>query len=178
MTQADQQKWDLRYTSHLGELKPSACVKKYYSLASRGRALDIACGNGRNSIFLESCGFHVDAIDVSPVATDHLIKNYPEINVTCQDLDIWKVPENQYQIILNIRFLDSGLLPRIIKGLLPGGLLIFESFMGEKNNKYCLKPNELLHAFSSFRIVYYEETKIDNPDRFDHIVNLVAIKAK
>jgi len=35
-----------------------------------GTALDLGCGNGRNSIFLEKCGFKVKAVDFSNLALD------------------------------------------------------------------------------------------------------------
>ena len=36
------------------------------------RALDIACGDGRNAAYLARLGFEVDAVDVSDVAIDAL----------------------------------------------------------------------------------------------------------
>lgn len=39
-------------------------------LLSRGRALDVGCGNGRNAIYLARQGFQVDAIDLSKTAVD------------------------------------------------------------------------------------------------------------
>jgi hypothetical protein len=63
----------------------------------------------------------------------------------------------------------------IKKGLKPGGVLIFESFIDKKRD-YCLESNELLLAFNSFRIVYYEEKKNDPSDKFDESVYMVAIK--
>jgi hypothetical protein len=41
---------------------------------------------------------------------------------------------------------------------------------------YCLKQNELLRAFPSLRVVYYEEKKIDPSEKFDQVASLVAIK--
>ncbi len=178
MTQKDREKWDSKYLKKIGNLDPSTIVKDNYLRASKGTALDIACGNGRNSTLLAGQGFNVDAIDISTIATDYLSKNNPNINVLSQDLDIWKIPRNRYQLIVNIHFLERRLLPMIINGLLPGGLLIFEAFMSDQDSRYCLKPNELLHAFSSFRIVYYEEKETGNSERFDQIASLVGIKRK
>jgi hypothetical protein len=90
-------------------------------------------------------------------------------------MDTWQIPQNRYELIINIRFLDRRLFPMIKKGLKPGGVLIFESFVDEKKD-YCLVPNELLHAFNCFQIVYYEETENDPADKFDRSVYMVAIK--
>lgn len=176
MTEKDQTKWNLRYLKKLGGYKPSSILLKYYKLASVGKALDIACGNGRNSIFLAEKGFTVDAVDISTVTTDQLAGNHPIINAICTDLDTWNIPPNRYDLIVNIRFLDRRLFPMIQDGLKPGGVLIFESFMDGMKDEYCLKPNELIQAFHLFRIVYYEEKKIDPSEKFDQIASLVAIK--
>lgn len=162
----------------LGGADPSPILKKYWSLASGGNALDIACGNGRNSIFLAAKGFLVDAVDISTVATNHLAGKNPNINVICTDLDAWDIPQNRYALIINVRFLDRRLFPLIQNGLRTGGILIFESFMDGKKDKYCLKQNELLRAFPSFRIVYYEEKKADISEKFDQTASLVAIKTE
>lgn len=169
-------KWDSKYIENLGSSDPSLILKDYVELASCGNALDIACGNGRNSIFLAKHGFIVDAVDISTIATKHLSGSNPNINVICQDIDDWIPPQNRYDIIVNIRFLDRRLFPMIKDGLKPGGVLIFESFIDEKREDYCLKKNELLEIFHSFHIEYYQEKKSDHSDKFDQTASLVAIK--
>ena len=176
MTDRDRDKWDSRYRKRLGGTDPSPILKKHWGLASCGNALDIACGNGRNSMFLAAKGFVVDAVDISTVATSHLAGRNPNINVICADLDAWNIPQNRYELIINVRFLDRRLFPLIQNGLKTGGVLIVESFMDGEMDNYCLNQNELLRAFLSFRIVYYEEKKTDLSEKFDHTASLVAIK--
>ncbi len=176
MADKDREKWDSRYAANLGGSEPSIILTDYSGLASCGNALDIACGNGRNSLFLAKQGFIVDAVDISTVATNYLAGCDPKIHVIRQDIDDWTIPRNRYQLIVNIRFLDRRLFPMIKDGLRPGGVLIFESFIDKKKDEYCLKQNELLHAFQSFHIVYYEEKKSDYSEKFDKTVSLVAIK--
>lgn len=176
MTDQDRVRWDSKYLKNPGGTDPSPLLKRFWDLASVGNALDIACGNGRNSIFLAERGFAVDAVDISTVATTHLAGRNPNINVICTDLDTWAIPRNRYELIVNIRFLDRHLLTMIQDGLRPGGVLIFESFMDGKEDVYCLKQNELLRAFQFFRIVYYEEKKSDHSEKFDQTASLVAIK--
>jgi len=176
MANKDRVKWDSRYLEDMGNPDPSLILKSFFDLAPCGNALDIACGNGRNSLFLAEKGFAVDAVDISTVATQHLAARDPSINVICQDIDAWKIPQNRYELVVNVRFLDRRLFPMIQAGLRPGGVLIFESFMGGKKDEYCLKQNELLQAFQSLHIVHYQENQSDHSDTFDQTVSLVAIK--
>ncbi|MGD8890029.1 MAG: hypothetical protein PVF53_16575, partial [Desulfobacterales bacterium] len=41
---------------------------------------------------------------------------------------------------------------------------------------YLLKPNELLHAFSAMRIIYYRETRDFKRKHSDEMATLVAVK--
>jgi SAM-dependent methyltransferase len=159
----------------MGDMAPSELLEKYIYLASKGNALDIACGNGRNSRFLAQKGFQVDAVDISDTAINHLAGKDPRINGICQDMDTWQIPQDLYQVIVNIRYMDRRLFSMIQKGLKPGGVLIFESFIDEKK-EYCLEPNELLEAFKAFHVAYYEEKKAKHSNKFDQSVYLVAIK--
>ena len=173
--QQDREKWDARYRAGSGGTKPSSVVVKYWEYAPVGSALDLACGNGRNSLFLADKGFHVDAVDISRVAIDQLAGRHPNIDAICADLDDWRIPQNRYTLIVAVRFLDRRLFPMMLGGLRPGGILIFESFISGVKAAYCLKPNELLRAFLNLRILFYEERKADRSERFDQIATLVAV---
>lgn len=176
MAENDRKKWDSRYLQHEGGGEPSHILAEYGALASVGKALDIACGNGRNTLFLAEKGFSVDAVDISRVATDRLKGQHPNIEVINADLDTWEIPPNRYELIVNIRFLNRRLFPFIHEGLKPGGTLIFESFLNAGIDAYCLQQNELLQVFQAFRVVYYEERKIDHSGRFDQAASFVGIK--
>ncbi len=177
MTEQDRKKWNEKHFNNIGNQEPSEITLKYVSLAPMGNALDIACGNGRNSRFLARKGFHVDAVDISDIALNRFTDDDTNINVICQDIDNLQIPENRYQLIVNIRFLDRRLFPMIENGLEPGGVLIFESFIDDKKD-YCLKSNELLHTFKSFRVVYYEERENDPSEKFDRSVYFAGIKKR
>ncbi len=176
MADKDRVKWDSKYLRDTGNLTPSKLLEEFIDLAPPGKALDIACGNGRNSIYLNKQGFTVDAIDISTVATEQLNEQNLGINVKCMDIDNLTFPANSYELIVNIRFLERRLFPMIEKGLKLGGLLLFESFAGGKNEKFCLKPNELLHVFPTLHILYYKEQDTHDSDKFEKSVSFAAIK--
>ena len=77
MAQTDRQRWDARYRDGAYEQRawPSAYLQQCVPLIAPTqlgvRALDIACGRGRNSLYLAQQGFAVDAVDVSSVAIAH-----------------------------------------------------------------------------------------------------------
>ena len=149
------------------------------------RALDIGAGNGRNSLFLAEHGFSVDALDISEEGLKQFAGLHPEIRPICADLDTFDIPGKRYDLIVNVKFLNRRIFPYIKEGLRKGGILIFETFVeteqtGENESicrDYLLRQNELLHAFLSLHIIYYNETKALSDDHdASYIASLVAAK--
>lgn len=68
-------------------------ITEYAKLATGRLALDIACGMGRNSKYLASIGFEVDALDISSVAIDTL-RDTPHIHPKEVDFDHYVLPQN------------------------------------------------------------------------------------
>ena len=178
----DRLRWNRKYEGHDYPMTPSQIVQDYYTIATPGKALDIATGMGRNARFLARHGFEVDAVDISDVAIGQF-KNGPEnLHPLCVDLDTFEIPKENYHLILNIKFLDRKFFPQIIKGLLPGGVIIFETYLlGDKGSydgpsceDYMLKPNELLREFSELRVIFYRETLVGRGGR--PIASMVAVK--
>lgn len=182
----DREKWNKRYrTIEYPWNEPSDIVKQFYKLAKKGKALDIACGPGRNSIFLLQKGFQVDAVDISDVALKKIKEKAPQINTINADLDTYNIPKNSYDLIVNINYLNRRLIPQIKEGLKKNGVVIFETFTQKEskeyiqpeNPDYLLRSNELLHLFLDFYIVFYQEKDITKPNgEKAFISSLVAIK--
>ena len=180
----DRIKWNQKYKKKKYPREPAQIVRDYFSLAKIGKALDIGAGNGRNSIFLAQQGFSVDAVDISEIGLAEFAGRHPSIDAICADLDSFEIPKNRYDLIVNIKFLNRRLFPYIKGGLKTGGILIFETFLESGQNSdnhpncrdYLLKKNELLHAFLSLRILFYQELKLNEKDESSHIASLVAIR--
>lgn len=185
MTEQDRARWNARYLKRSFTDSPSSIVSHYHSMASKGRALDLAAGNGRNTLFLADKGFRIDAVDISDVAMERLKdKAHPRVTPLCVDLDTYDIPESTYDLIINIRFLDRRLFPAMKEGLKRGGVLIFESYLmpppsvdaGGSCHDYFLRNNELLHAFISLDIRFYQETKTASPGKRNRVARLVGVK--
>ena len=188
---ADQKRWDTRFGRKefaLGK-EPNAFLKKHIHLLSKGRALDIATGEGRNAVFLAQNGFEVDAVDISEKGLKKAQALAREkgvnINTFLVDLDRYRIPKERYDLIANFFFLKRRLIPRIKKGLKKGGRVIFETYtlehrtlgvVGPKQAKYFLKPNEPLRLFKDFRILFYREGIFREGGRRKAVASLVAEK--
>jgi len=168
-------KWNKKYleSKHI-QSEPSEILKNYYLLAKRGKALDVACGTGRNAIFLANKGFYVDAVDISDVAID-ILKNNNEknINAIVADLDNYNFEENNYELVVNINFLNREIINSLKKAIKPNGIIIFETFLiseKRKNKQFYLEENELLRMFLDFRIIFYEEKYISQDEPKAYLV--------
>ena len=180
----DRIKWNTKYQKGCQATEPSSIVRHFLPLASGRKALDIAAGNGRNAVYLAEQGYEVDAVDISEAGLALFAGTHSNINPICADLDRFDIPQEHYDLIINIKFLNRRLFPMIRDGLAKGGLLIFETFVdvpGEEAEQPCcrdylLKENELLHAFSDLKILYYKEGNIPGETRKASIAALVGTK--
>jgi tellurite methyltransferase len=66
MSKLDRDKWNQRYAEDsYRKTNPVTLLEDWLPKLPVGRALDVACGAGRNALFLARAGFTVDAIDIS-----------------------------------------------------------------------------------------------------------------
>jgi 2-polyprenyl-3-methyl-5-hydroxy-6-metoxy-1,4-benzoquinol methylase len=180
----DRIKWNEKYRTESYPTEVASVVNKFYHLAPGKKVLDIAAGNGRNSVFLAQKGFLVDAVDISEVALTEFASRFPNINVICADLDQFEIATGHYDLILNVKFLNRRLFPYIQEGLKPGGLVIFHTLLGSKSDKrtpehcrdYLLQANELLHAFLAMQVIYYREGEDPEMKNSDEMATLVAVR--
>jgi cyclopropane fatty-acyl-phospholipid synthase-like methyltransferase len=108
--------------------------------------LDLGAGEGRNSLFLASEGFRVDAVDVSSVAIQHMLAAATErdLRVRCFLVDIrtFQPPRKTYDALLALGLVPDLLLSeaRALFGNIgrwtrPGGL-VFASAFTVHHSKY------------------------------------------
>ena len=187
----DQKRWNKRFRTKefaLGK-EPNPFLKRHIHLLPKGKALDMAAGEGRNAVFLAQHGLEVDAVDISKKGLKKARKLAREkgvkVNAFLVDLDHYQIKRNRYDLIANFYFLKRRLIPRIRKGLKKGGKVIFETYLlehrnlgagGPKQAKYFLKPNELLGFFKTFRILFYREGIFREGGKRKAVASLIAEK--
>ena len=180
--------WDKKYETeaYIFGKEPVGFLRDHIDLLPRGKALDIAMGEGRNAVFLAKNGFDVDGCDISEIAVKKALdlakENNVKIHTFVADLETYKLPQNTYDVIACFYYLQRDLVPQMKEALKPGGMIIYETytienlelgFEGPKNKDYLLKPNELLDLFKDFKIIYYRELVLNNKKA---IASLIAKK--
>ena len=176
MSEVDRRKWDARYLEGAYETRPhpSAFLEECAALLPRhGRALDLACGAGRNALYLAGRGLVVDAVDISAVALARGRERADElpINWLERDLDDGFAATERYDVILNIRFVNLGLLRSLVSTLRPGGVLLVEQHLqsslavaGPRNPAFRVAPGTLRSLAKSLVVERLEEGLFEDPD--------------
>lgn len=116
-------------------------------LIPRGRALDVGCGNARNSIFLARNGFTVDAVDYSASAIawarDEVAKSGAPVTLRCASIFEADIAPGSYDLVY-----DGGCFHHmpphqrdeyvalVARALKPGGALALVSFKPEGGSGY------------------------------------------
>ena len=177
MSDTDREHWNARYESgeYAARTHPSALLAAWTDRLPHGRALDVACGRGRNAIHLAANGYAVDAMDISDAALAGARKRADAAGVAVNwieaDLEQPDIARDAYDVIVIARFLDRPLIPRLIDALRPGGHVVYDHHYitpmevdGPKSRRFRARPNELLERFRALRVLFYEEGIVADPD--------------
>ncbi|MEE9423578.1 MAG: class I SAM-dependent methyltransferase [Methylococcales bacterium] len=173
MNPTAQKKWNQIYRNNaLPDQfpRPAQVVVDFaHLLPATGRAVELACGTGGNSLFLAERGLDCWAWDISDVALEQLAARADHarliIHTEVRDIECESLPAEYFDVIVVAHFLDRSICEQIVTMLKPGGLLFYQTFtvdalavgIGPKNPDYLLQPNELIRLFKQLRIHGYRE---------------------
>ena len=165
----DRDRWNARYDveEYVFDKQPIAFLKQNVYLLPKGKALDIAMGEGRNGVFLATHGFQVLGLDISEKGLRKAHSLAKEFNTSIEtkvvDLEHAHLPENTYDVVIMSYYLQRDLFPQIKKTLKPGGMVLVETYNEDHARhkpdfprEYLLKTNELLDVFKDFKIIRYQ----------------------
>ena len=171
--------------SHREPAAPSPFVLEHLPSASDGPALDVACGAGRHSLAMARTGRVVEAIDRSwdrcaDLARRAAAEGLP-VRTVCADLELVPLPVGRYAVIVNTLYLDRALVPRLVRALAPGGLLLFETFTAAqlasghpRNPAFVLGPDELPRLTAGLSVLAYREGPVEREGATLHLASLAA----
>jgi len=199
MSDEDRDRWDERYRAgaygdrtHPSELVAEHAPDVIATQRTAGdgselEALDIACGAGRNALYLARLGYRVDAVDVSAeaLARGEAAARAAGLGISWirRDLD-HGLPRGlgDYDLIVIVRYLDLSLVTAAAERLRPGGYLICEAHLateapviGPRDPAFRVAPGELRDAAAALQVVEYWEGLTSDPDgRAVALARLVA----
>jgi tellurite methyltransferase len=187
-----QPEWDAKHSLAANDAAeaPAGILTELWPLLPAGGALDLACGRGRNALFLAEHGRHVTAVDWSGAALELLeerakaleipvrrIQRMDDANTSTRagidlvqaDLEAAALPANRYSVILCVRYLQRSLFPQICRALRPAGMLLFETYTkaqldfsgGPRDPAHLLNNGELRRAFPELEVVFYRELRAE-----------------
>lgn len=158
--------WDQHYAqNHDWDRPPSPLLAEATEWVPPGRALDLACGAGRNALYLARLGWQVVAVDASAAAIRILREQASAAGLTLDarvaDLEqgSFAIDPAAYDLICDFFYLDRALFPLVREGVRPGGLFAAEIHLRDETpHRFVLEPGELRREFESWKILYYSET--------------------
>jgi len=165
-----------------------------------GRALCVADGEGRNSIWLAQQGLLVDAFDIAELGVAKARRWAQQaqvaVNYSVADCDQWAWPQAHYDVVaaIFVQFADPAMRERLFahmqRALRPGGLLILQGYTPRQLEYKTGGPPLLSHlytdallreAFAALQIIELREYESDLTEGAQHrgrsaLVGLVAQK--
>lgn len=133
MTGMDAAAWDQRYRTHPDPWggEPAETVRRRLAGIAPGRAVDLACGDGRHARWLDRQGWAVTALDYSEVAIGQAREKNPDGRIDWRVADIldWS-PDGSVDLVL-LAFVHLPVeqlraqLGRAANWLAPGGRLLY-----------------------------------------------------
>lgn len=180
MSAAERDKWDARYRDGAYERRthPTALLATWLPQIPRGRALDVACGAGRNALFLAENGYEVTALDISRVGLDRGRRAAAErglaVDWLCADLDgdlEGALPAGRFDLIVWVRYVHRTLMPHLIARLAVGGSIVCEQHLatdepvaGPTSAEFRLAPGELRRSAAGLALGHSHEGLVVDPD--------------
>src|SRR6266566_6396534 len=138
-----------------------------------GEALDLGCGEGRNSLLLARYGYHVHAVDSSSQGIQKLEKyahsqGLDTINGEVADVRTVQPTANFYDAIVAVTILDhiteeegKKVAESIIDALRPGGFVFIEAFtVHDPAANTARNENETISETASFVRHYFDEGEL------------------
>lgn len=145
-----------------------------------GPTLDLACGKGRNGLYLASLNQPVTFLDydeesIAEIGMQLVMEDWTATcntwEVDLEVADFQGLPAQHYGCVVVFRYLHRPLFEQLKASVTPGGLIIYETFTVHqteygrpKNPDFLLKDGELLNTFAGWEVLHNYEGKTISDD--------------
>jgi len=155
------EEWNERYRSReeLDE-QPAALLVEAARDLPPGRALDLACGAGRNAIWLASRGWEVVAIDGAAEAIRLVRERDARIDARVLDLetgDALPFGDESFDLVAILFYLHRPLFAEAKRLVRRGGIIVAAARM---SGSYAIAPGEMRAQFEGFEVLHEREGEI------------------
>ena len=153
--------WNERYRAREEiDDEPAELLVDAASPLAPGRALDLACGAGRNAVWLGQRGWNVVAIDGASEAIRLLRERDASIDARVIDLEAGAplpFDDASFDLVAILYYLHRPLFAEAQRVVRPGGTIVCAVKM---RGTYRVRPGELAAAFAGSEIVHVREGEI------------------
>jgi len=171
--------WDERYGTEelIWKAEPNRFLVEELDALPPGRALDVACGEGRNAVWLASKGWRVTGVDFSRagLAKAKQLATDRGVEVTWVEADVveWQPPMASFDLVV-VMYLHlpaeqrRRALAHTAAALAPGGVLLvvghdtsnlLKGTGGPQDPAVLFAPEEIVEDLSGLRIERAEQVK-------------------
>lgn len=182
------QGWEERYRSRERPAEdfavaPVPLVAETAKHLPPGRALDLACGTGRDALWLAQRGWSVTAVDGAPTAIEIVRRRAREgslaVDARVADLERgeYQVEPSAWDLICICYYLQRDLFVTAQRGLAAGGILIAIAHIagpGEQPTAHRLRPGELEAYFTGWEILHRYEGRPNDAAHQRPVAEIVA----
>lgn len=177
--------WEERYRSveQPQQEQPTILLVETAANLVPGTAIDLACGAGRNALYLAEKGWKVTAVDGSTTAIEIVRQRAAERGLALQtevaDLTgpSFNLPQDAFDLIVIAYYLQRDLLARVKTVVRPGGVVLAIAHTPEAGESWNYKraaPGELRGFFSGWEILHDYEGPSRDPAHHRPVAEIVA----
>ena len=175
--------WEERYRLEDFDLEPTALVVETAKAAAPGKALDLACGAGRNALWLAEQGWSVTAVDGAPTAIETLQRRASEralhVDARVADLESggYQIEPSTWDLIAISYYLQRDLFEPAKRGVAPRGVILAIVHIAEPAEEPTykrLKSGELESYFQGWEILHRYEGKPNDTAHQRSVAEIVA----
>ena len=130
-----------------------------------GLALDLACGAGRNAVWLARNGWTVTAVDGAGEAIRITREQAAELPVEARVLDLESdeplpFADDSFDLVALLFYLHRPLFSEMKRVLRPGGIAVVAIRTSGINPRFCVAEGELREVFAGWELLHEEENEV------------------